>query len=187
MIRSKNLRSEYIQQDVEDYIYSLLPDRDRVVSEIEEYVAQHDVPIIGPAVARLLTLLVQASGAQRIFEMGSAIGYSTVWLARAAGTQGKVTYTDGDPEKAKRAEVYFRMAGVAKRIEVQLGDALALVKKAPGKFDLIFNDVDKQQYPAALHAALPKLQQGGLLITDNTLWSGKAARPAAENDKDTKC
>ena len=63
---------------------------------------------------------------------------------------------------------------------------VALVKKAPGKFDLIFNDVDKQQYPAALQAALPKLKRGGLFITDNTLWSGKAARPAADDDKDTK-
>ncbi|PYT67868.1 MAG: O-methyltransferase [Acidobacteria bacterium] len=187
MIRSENLRSGYIQDSVEEYLYKLLPERDAVVKEMEDYAEENRIPIIGPAVARLLSLLVQVSGAKRIFEMGSAIGYSTVWLARAAGTQGKVIYTDGDPEKAKRAEVYFRMAGVAKRIEVRVGDALALVKKTPGKFDLIFIDVDKQQYPAALHAALPKLQQGGLLITDNTLWSGKAARPAAENDKDTKC
>ena len=133
-----------------------------------------------------MALLVQISGAKRIFEMGSAIGYSTVWLARASGTQGKVFYTDGDPENAKRAEVYFRMAGVAKRVEVQVGDALALVKKTPGKLDVIFIDVDKQQYPAALVAALPKLRRGGLLVADNTLWSGKAARPAADEDRDTK-
>ena len=186
MIRSKNLRSGYIQEDVEEYIYKLLPERDPVVKEMEDYAEEHRIPIIGPAVARLLAQLVQVSGAKRVFEMGSAIGYSTVWLARAAGTQGKVFYSDGDAEKAKRAEVYFRMAGVAKRIEVQVGDALALVKKAPGKLDLIFIDVDKRQYPAALEAALPKLRRGGLIIADNTLWSGKAARPAAEDDKDTK-
>jgi len=121
MIRSENLRSGYIQDDVEDYLYTLLPERDQVVKEMEDYAEEHDVPIIGPAVARLLTMLVQASGAKRIFEMGSAIGYSTVWLARAAGTQGKVFYTDGDREKAKRAEVYFRMAGVAKRVQTQVG------------------------------------------------------------------
>ncbi len=186
MIRSENLRSGYIQDDVEEYLYKLLPERDAVVTEMEAYAEEHRVPIIGPAVARLLALLVQASGAKRIFEMGSAIGYSTVWLARAAGPLGKIIYTDGDPENAKRAQVYFRMAGVAKRIEIKVGDALTLVKKTPGKFDLIFNDVDKHQYPAALHAALPKLRRGGLLITDNTLWSGKAARLAAEDDKDTK-
>jgi caffeoyl-CoA O-methyltransferase len=182
---SKNLRGGYIQEDVEDYLYELLPKRDAVVNEMEEYAAQHDVPIIGPAVARLLTLLVQISGAKRIFEMGSAIGYSTIWLARAAGPQAKVFYTDGNPENARRAQDYFRRAGITKRVHVQVGDAMALLKKTPGKFDFIFNDVNKHQYPAALHAALPKLRRGGLFLTDNTLWSGKAARPPAQGDQDT--
>lgn len=174
-----------MQEDVEEYLYELLPERDAVISEIEQYAEEHRVPIIGPAVARLLSLFAQVSGAKRIFEMGSAIGYSTIWLARAAGPKGKVHYTDGNPANAERAREYFRRAGVAKRINVQVGDALELVKKAPGKFDLIFNDVDKHQYPDALRAALPKLKKGGLFITDNTLWSGKAARPAAPNDADT--
>jgi predicted O-methyltransferase YrrM len=186
MIRSDNLRSGFMQDDVDEYLYSLLPERDAVISEMEAYAAEHRVPIIGPAVAGMLALFVQVSGAKRIFEMGSAIGYSTIWLARAAGPKGKVFYTDGDPENARRAQNYFRRAGVAKRIEVKVGDALALLKKAPGTFDLIFNDVDKHQYPDAFRVALPKLRRGGLFITDNTLWSGKAARPAAEDDKDTK-
>ena len=186
MIRTENLRSGYIQDDVEEYVYQLLPDRDAVVTEIEDYAAQNRVPIIGPAVARMLTLFVQVSGAKRIFEMGSAIGYSTIWLARAAGPKGKVTYTDGDPEKARRAKDYFRRAGVGKRIDVRVGDAVELLKKSPGTFDLIFNDIDKRQYPAALQVALPKLRRGGLFITDNTLWSGKAARPAAPDDLDTQ-
>jgi caffeoyl-CoA O-methyltransferase len=96
-----------------------------------------------------------------------------------------VIYTDGDPKKASRAKDYFRRAGVAKRIEVRVGIAQELLKKTPGTFDLIFNDVDKQQYPSALRAALPKIKRGGLFITDNTLWSGKAARPAAVGDADT--
>lgn len=185
MIRSENLRSGYIQEDVEQYLYELLPERDAVVSEMENYAAENRVPIIGPAVARLLTLFAQVSGAKRIFEMGSAIGYSTIWLARAAGPGGKVHYTDGDAANAKRAGEYFRRAGVAKRINVQVGDALLLLKKTPGKFDLIFNDVDKRQYPDALRAALPKLRRGGLFITDNTLWSGKAARAATADDAAT--
>jgi caffeoyl-CoA O-methyltransferase len=186
MIRSENLRSGYIQDDVEEYLYKLLPERDAVVAEIEDYAVQNRVPIIGPAVARMMALLVQVSGAKRIFEMGSAIGYSTIWLARAAGPKGKVIYTDGDPEKAGRAKDYFRRAGVAKRIEVRVGDALDLLKKAPGKFDLIFNDVDKHQYPAALRVALPKVRRGGLFITDNTLWSGKAARAVSPDDIHTQ-
>ena len=186
MIRSDNLRSAFTQEDVDKYIYELLPPRDAVVQEMEAYAEEHRVPVIGPAVARLLTLLVQVSGAMRIFEMGSAIGYSTIWLARAAGTKAKIFYTDGNPENARRAQEYFRKAGVAKRINVQVGNALELVKKTPGKFDFIFNDVDKHQYPDALRAALPKLKRGGLFITDNTLWSGKAARAAAPEDKDTR-
>ncbi len=186
MIRSENLRSGYMQDDVDAYLYELLPERDAVVSEMEAYAAQNRVPIIGPAVARMLALFVQISGAKRIFEMGSAIGYSTIWLARAAGAKAKVFYTDGDPENARRAQNYFRRAGVAKRIEVNVGDALTLLKKTPGTFDLIFNDVDKHQYPDALRVALPRLRRGGLLITDNALWSGKAACPAADDDHDTK-
>lgn len=186
MIRSDNLRSTFTQEDVDNYIYELLPERDGVVREMEDYAAEHRVPIIGPAVARLLTLLVQVSGATRIFEMGSAIGYSTIWLARAAGPKAKVFYTDGDPENARRAGEHFRKAGVAKRIEVQVGNAMELIGKTPGKFDFVFNDVDKHQYPDALRAALPKLKRGGLLVTDNTLWSGKAARPAAADDAYTR-
>ncbi len=180
-----NLRSGYIQEDVEQYVYDLLPASDGVLAEMEEYAAGHNVPIIGPAVARFLALLVQISGAQRIFEMGSAIGYSTIWLARAAGPKAQVFYTDGDPENARRAEAHFRKAGVAKRIRIQTGNALELLKKTPGKFGLIFNDVDKHQYPEAMRIAVPKLKRGGLFVTDNTLWSGRAARPAAPGDKNT--
>ena len=186
MIRSDNLRSAFTQEDVDKYIYDLLPERDAAVKEMEAYAEEHHVPIIGPAVARMLTLLVQVSGATRIFEMGSAIGYSTIWLARAAGPTAKVFYTDGNPETARRAQEHFRKAGVSKRINVQVGNALELVKKTPGKFDFIFIDVDKHQYPDALRSALQKLKRGGLLVTDNTLWSGKAARPAASDDKDTR-
>jgi len=186
MIRTDNLRSAFTQEDVDRYIYDLLPERDAVVKEIEAYAAENRIPIIGPAVARLLALLVQVSGATRIFEMGSAIGYSTIWLARAAGPKATVFYTDGNPENARRAQEYFRKAGVAKRINVQVGNALELVKKTSGKFDLIFNDVDKHQYPDALRTGLPKLKRGGLFVTDNTLWSGKAAKPLEPEDKYTR-
>src|SRR2546430_17043459 len=111
MIRSENLRSGYIQDDVEEYLYSLLPERDAVVKEIEDYAEEHRVPIIGPAVAGLLTMLVQASSAKRIFEMGSAIGYSTGWLARAGGGQGKGVFPEGEPAKGGEAGGAFSQAG----------------------------------------------------------------------------
>ncbi len=170
----------FVRKDVEKYFYRLLPKRDAVVAEMEAYARRHDVPIIGPAVARLLALLVQVSGAKRIFEMGSAIGYSTIWLARAAGPGAEIFYTDGNPRNAERAREYFRRAGVAGRIHVLVGDALQLLRKTPEKFDLIFNDVDKHQYPAVLRLAVPRIRRGGLFITDNTLWSGRVARPARD-------
>jgi caffeoyl-CoA O-methyltransferase len=182
---TENLRSGYIQDEVEEYLYRLLPKREAVFGEMEEYAAEHNIPIIGPAVARVLTLLVRVSGAKRIFEMGSAIGYSTVWLAHAAGPSGKVIYTDGDAEKAKRARKYLKKAKVALRVEQRVGDALELLRKSSGKFDLIFIDVDKEQYPAALRLALPRLKRGGILAADNTLWSGKAARAATVDDRPT--
>jgi predicted O-methyltransferase YrrM len=182
----ENLRSGFMNEEVEDYLYELLPKRDEVLSEMEEYAGQHKVPIIGPAVARMLALLVQISGAKRIFELGSAIGYSTIWLARAAGPQSEITYTDGDPKNAKRAKAYFERAGVTQQIRVETGDALTLLKKSPGEFDLIFNDINKREYPDAARQALPRLRRGGLFITDNTLWSGKAARKAEAGDADTR-
>ena len=171
---------------LEKYIYGILPKRDPVLAEMERYAKKHDVPIIGPAVARMIYLLAQISGARRIFEMGSAIGYSTIWLARAAGPDAEVYYTDGDAANAKRARGYFQRAGVNERVQVLTGDAIELIDSVPGEFDLIFIDVDKHQYPAALRKALPRLRNEGLLITDNVLWSGRVARHASAKDANTR-
>ena len=167
-----------LEKPVEQYLYELLPARDTLLAEMEARARREDIKIVGPAVGRLLALLVEITGARRIFEMGSAIGYSTIWLARAAGPRGRIHYTDGDPARARNAREYFRRAGVASRIDMQIGDAVQLLRRAKGPFDIIFCDVDKHQYPAALRAALPRLKRGGLLITDNVLWSGRVARRA---------
>lgn len=163
---------------VEKYIYDILPARDAVLAEMERQAATEDIPIIGPAVGRLIYLLAQISGAQRIFEMGSAIGYSTIWLARAAGAKAEIYYTDGDPRNAQRAKTFFTQAKVEKRIRMMTGDALELLDRVRGKFDMVFIDVNKDQYPAALKKALPRIQRGGLLVTDNTLWSGRVTQAA---------
>ncbi len=169
-----------VDTPVEKYLYGLLPERDAVLREMERFAQRRNIPIIGPAVGRLLALLVKVSRAKRIFEMGSAIGYSTVWLARAAGRGAEVYYTDGDPENARRAQAYFRRAGVAGQIHILVGDAVALLDRVPGRFDLIFNDVDKHQYPAVFRKAVPRLRPGGLLVTDNALWFGRVTRKARD-------
>jgi caffeoyl-CoA O-methyltransferase len=174
------MAGKIVERAVENYLYSMLPRRDLVLREMERYAAQHRVPIIGPAVGRLLYLLAKTSGAKRIFEMGSAIGYSAIWLARAAGPGAEILYTDGDPDNVRRAQDYTRRAGVANRIRFLTGDAVKWIDRVPGSFDLIFIDVDKHQYPAALRKALPRLRRGGLLIADNTLWSGRVTRRTKE-------
>lgn len=171
---------------VERYINALLPRRDAVLEEMELLALREHIPIIGPACSRLLALLAQVSGARRIFEMGSAIGYSTIWLARAAGPRARVYYTDSDPKNLVRARDFLRRAGVLGRVEMLLGDALASLRRTPGTFDMIFIDVDKHQYPAALRLALARLRRGGLLVTDNVLWSGRVARKALSGDKCTR-
>lgn len=171
---------QIVERSVERYLYRLLPARDAVLAEMEALARRNHIPIVGPAVGRLLALLVQISGAKRMFEMGSAIGYSTIWLARAAGPGAEVFYTDGDPENARRAEAYFRRAGVSDRVRILVGDAVRLLDGVPGKFDLIFCDVDKHQYPAAVRKALPRIRRCGLLVADNALWSGRVVRRSAE-------
>jgi predicted O-methyltransferase YrrM len=173
------------QPEAEEYINSLLPPRDPVLRKMERYAGEHKVPIVGPACGRMLYQLAILAGARRVFEMGSAIGYSTLWLARAVGPEGKVFYTDSDPANIERAQRYLREAGVSERVEFLLGDALESLKKTPGQFDLIFNDVSKRQYPEAFKLALPRLRAGGLFITDNVLWSGRVTLPAKEGDRDT--
>jgi caffeoyl-CoA O-methyltransferase len=173
-----------VNADVEKYLHAVLPRRDKVLVEMEKLAKRNDIPIIGPAVGRLLYLLAKISGASRIFEMGSAIGYSTIWLARAAGPRGEVFYSDGSPENHQRARAFCRRAGVASRIHFGWGDAFELFDNTRGAFDLIFIDIDKHQYPEALRKAWPRLRRGGLLLADNTLWSGKVA--AAPKDVETR-
>lgn len=161
---------------VDDYIYSLLPPRDEVLVEMEAYATEHNVPIVGPAVARILQQLALSIEAKNIFELGSAIGYSTIWWAQAVGDNGRVVYTDGDPKNAERARGYFQRAGVSKRIQVHTGDALEFLSEQKDQFDIVFNDVDKEDYPRVLRLVSPRLRKGGLFITDNVLWSGRVAQ-----------
>jgi len=160
---------------IENYIYSILPPRDEVLSEMEDQAAKRNIPIVGPAVGRILHQLALISGAKNIFEMGSAIGYSTIWWARAIADGGRVIYTDGDRKNADEARGYFDRAGVANRITIKVGDALELLSEQTQQFDIIFCDVDKEDYPRAFRMALPRLRKGGLFVADNVLWSGKVA------------
>jgi caffeoyl-CoA O-methyltransferase len=170
--------------EVEDYLYDMLPARDEVLTEMEDDAAKNDYAIVGPVVARVLYQLAVIKGAKKIFEMGSAIGYSTIWWARAVGDGGRVIYTDGDPKRAEKARRYIDRAGVGQRITVRVGDALEILSEEKTPYDIIFCDVDKTDYPRAFRLALPRLKSGGLFIADNVLWSGKLRKP--NPDEQTK-
>src|SRR6266700_3051565 len=131
---------------VEDYLYSMLPMRDEVLTQMEAEAAKRKIPIVGPAVGRILHQLALMIGAKTVFEMGSAIGYSTIWWARAVGEGGLVFYTDGDRKNADEARGYFERAGIANRITIKVGDALELLSEQTQLFDIIFCDVDKEDY-----------------------------------------
>jgi len=160
---------------IEDYLYSMLPPRDEVLVEMEAEADKRKISIVGPAVGRVLHQLALINRAKTVFEMGSAIGYSTIWWARAVGEGGLVFYTDGDRKNADEARRNFERAGVASRITIKVGDALELLSEEKQEFDIIFNDVDKEDYPRVFKLALPRLRKGGLFVTDNVLWSGRVA------------
>src|SRR3954469_6666657 len=179
-------------ETVERYIYSMLPERDEVLHEMEDEAARRDIPIVGPAVGRLLYQLARMIEAKTVFELGSAIGYSTIWWARAVGDGGEVVYTDGNRKNAEEAGGYIERSGCGTRVRMLVGDALELLSEEKREFDIIFNDVDKEDYPRVLRLVGPRLRKGGLFITDNTLWSGRVAdavlhdRPGHEVEDTTK-
>jgi len=170
---------------VEKYMLELLPARLSVIEEMEKLAERDRIPIIGPLVGRLLFQLATLVGARRVFEMGSAIGYSTIWLAQAVGSEGRVYYTDGSAENAAKADDYLRRAGVRDRVEILQGNALELIDKVSGDFDIVFNDVDKHYYPEVYKKASGRVRPGGLFVADNVLWYGRVADNSV-NDESTE-
>lgn len=160
---------------VHRYMESVVPQRPPVLREMEQYAAEHDFPIVGPLVGRLLYQLAVMNKARRVLELGSGFGYSAYWFSLAMGSRGEIIMTDTDRSNKKRAIDYFMRAGLDTRFDFRVGEALKGVAKEDGPFDIIFNDIDKQDYPKTIDLAAPRLRKGGLFITDNVIWDGKVA------------
>lgn len=176
---------EIVDPGIERYLYDLLPVRDEVLAEMEARAERERIPIVGPLVGRLFLQLALISGAKRVMELGSAIGYSTIWWARGVGDGGRVWWTDGSADRAVEAKAYLGRAGVGDRVELLVGDAVEKMASVPGEFDVVFCDIDKHGYPAALEAALGRLKRGGLFVCDNTLWSGRVLSEPKPDDRNT--
>ncbi|MGH8102895.1 MAG: O-methyltransferase, partial [bacterium] len=158
---------------------------DRVLLEMEDVFRGRSFPSVGPVVGQFLHLMCRAVGARRIFEMGSGFGYSAMWIAKAMPRDGLIVLTEGDAGNIKQALGYFEKAGLAGVAQFEQGDALKIFEKYPGPFDMIFVDIDKEDYPKAFRAAVPKLRVGGLLMADNVWWHGAVA-DAADQSADTR-
>lgn len=164
---------EMMNPAINDYMFDLTPPRPLVLAEMEQYAKDNKFPIIGPLVGRFLHQLVHLTRATRIFEMGSGYGYSAIWFSSAMKDGGAVECTEMDSANIERGKKHTTAAGVADHITWHQGDALESMQNANGVYDIILNDVDKEQYPRALEIAWPKLRRGGIMITDNVLWSGR--------------
>jgi len=160
---------------VHTYLHKVTPERPEVLAEMEAYAKKHGFPIIGPLCGRLLFQLATAIKAKSVFEMGSGYGYSAYWFSLAMGRRGKIFMTDGDKRNRKLAMEYLERGGLKSTFDYRVGNALNIIKRQKGPFDIILNDIDKQDYPKTIDLAADRLRKGGLFITDNTIWSGRVA------------
>ena len=155
---------------VERYLASLTRSSDPVLDEMASAGQQRTLPLVDAEVGVLLRVLAAAAAATRILEIGTAIGYSGIWLAGALPAGGSLLTIEMNPERAREARENFEKAGLAERVNVIVGDAQRLLAKVAGPFDVIFQDGDKHLYSPLLVALL---RPGGLLVTDNMLWDGE--------------
>jgi predicted O-methyltransferase YrrM len=153
---------------------------DALLAEMHRVAEARDFPIVGPEVGRLLYQLAVLRRATRVFEMGSGFGYSTLWFARAVGEGGRVYHTDGDVANTSQAREYLSRAGLLDRVVFTTGDARDVIARTPGDFDIVFMDIDKDQYPDGYRLFRDRVKVGGLVIVDNLIWSGKVASGAED-------
>jgi len=156
-------------QDPESYFKKLTAEREPLLLELEQEAAEEEIPIIGPVVGTLLSILTAATKAGNILELGTATGYSTLFLAKGCeASGGRITTFEMNPGLAERARKNFIRAGVDERIDIIVGDARQEMEKlAPESFDLIFLDIDKEYYFDVLLPCHNLLRKGGLLLADN--------------------
>ncbi len=160
---------------VQNYIATLVPPREAELVEMEAYAEKNDFPIIGPACGYYCYQLARMIKASSVFELGSGFGYSTAWFARAVKENGGgvVHHTVWEEALSERARRHLVRLGCADVVQFHVSEAVEAMKGVDGPFDIIFNDIDKEQYPASLPVIKEKLRSGGLLIIDNMLWHGR--------------
>ncbi len=152
----------------EAYFRQFVPERDNLLKELEAEANNQEIPIIGPLVGELLYILARATGAVSILELGTATGYSGIYLARAAAENGGQLVTiEWSAQMAERARANFQKAGVSNVVDIMTGDAQAILETLRGPFDFAFLDVDKEFYVKVLPGLNAVMKKCGLLVADN--------------------
>jgi predicted O-methyltransferase YrrM len=161
--------------DPGDYFRGFVAPRDELLLELEREARHEHIPLVGPVVGELLSILVQATNARAVLELGTATGYSAIYLARGfGGREGKVTTIERDEALAARARENIARTGLSDRIVVTAGDACTVLDSLVEEYDLIFLDIDKEGYAATLPRCSRLLRPGGLLVADNVAFQAAA-------------
>jgi caffeoyl-CoA O-methyltransferase len=174
-----------IQRNQAEYLDQLIPQTDPLLREMDKYGAEHGVPSADREVALFVEITATAIQAKRCLEIGMAIGYTTVHLARAVGADGLVVTIDPSDEMIKAAEGYLTQAGLRERVRIERGKALEVMPLLQDTFDLVFIDAVKEEYADYLKLALPRLRRGGVVIVDNLLWGGQVAGEIRAPDQES--
>lgn len=168
---------DIVHPEIDRYLATFASSDDPVLAEMERLGAARGFPIVGPQVGRLLEMLARACGARRVLELGSGFGYSAFWFLRALPPGGEIVLTEGSSERAAEAAAFLARGRFPGRFRIEVGDALASAARETGPFDVVFNDIDKHDYPAALAVAERLVRPGGLFVSDNMLWYGRVCAP----------
>ena len=159
-------------EDPETYFRQFLPSREPLLIELEQEAAREDIPIVGPLVGELLFVLAASNASRQILEIGTATGYSAIFLARAVkSNNGKVVTIEKQPELAARASRNLQRAGLQQFAEIKVGEAGQLLERLEPGFDTVFLDIDKKSYADCLPHCRRLLRPGGLLIADNVSFT----------------
>lgn len=184
MPRRRNPDWAAIDARLADYIDALANRGGDALAKVEDAGLADEWPIVGAAEGSFLHILAKAIGARRILELGTAIGYSGTWWARALPPDGELITVEFNPETAKLADANLTKTGVRDRVTILVGPAEEILEDIEGPFDLIFVDINKEGYPDVLEPCIRRLRVGGLLVTDNVLWHGAVA-DKKDRSKDT--
>jgi predicted O-methyltransferase YrrM len=170
-----------IQRDQAEYLDQLHTQPDPLLAEMEAYAAEHRVPIADREVARFIEITARIAGARKALEIGMAIGYSVVHLARGMGEGSVVVTIEPSDDMINAATGYLKRAGLLDRVEIERGKALEVMPSLTETYDLLFIDAVKEEYSRYLDLGLPRLRSGGAVIVDNLLWGGRVASDDAES------